>query len=174
MKAARRAIAFFSGALLYSVAVLAAMKYANTGLPRSWYVALGGRNTLGVALGEAVVIALLLFVLALGWSYLTLRPTRRRHRPYVAWLLAGIGLAWAGWLISGAFGFALQPRAYAAPLRTILLASNAAPLFGVLNILGVLAGAGLAGRFARRHQLALPRTRPQHLASREERATPTA
>lgn len=168
MKAARRAIAFVSGALLYSVAVVSAMKYANTGLPRAWYAALGGRSSLGVVFGEAVAIALVLFLLALGWSYLTLRPTRRRHRPYVAWLLAGIGLAWAGWLISGAFDFALQPRAYAAPLRTILLASNAAPLFGVLNILGVLGGAWLAGHFAKRHQLSLPRTRPEHLASRDE------
>lgn len=164
MKAARRAIAFISGALLYCFAAGAAMKYANTGLPRSWYAAMGGRGSLGVVFGEACGIALVLFVLALGWAYLTLRPTRRRHRPYVAWLLAGIGLAWAGWLISGAFNFALQPRAYSAPLRTILLASNAAPLFGVLNILAVMGGAWLAGRFAKRHQLSLPRTRPQHLS----------
>lgn len=159
MKAARRSVAFFSGVLLYSFATGAAMQYAGIGLPRSVYVALGGRNSLPVMLGEALAIAVLLFALATLWAYVTLRPTRRRHRPYVGWMMAGIGLAWAGWLMFGAFSFALKPRAYSAPLPNMLLSSNAAPLFGALNIFAVLGGAWLGGRQATRRQLSLAPTR---------------
>jgi hypothetical protein len=162
MKAARRSVAFFSGALLYSFCAGAAMQYASVGLPRQIYLKLGGRNSLPVMLGEALAIAAVLFVIATVWGYLTLRPTRRRHRPYVAWMMAGIGVAWAGWLIFGAFSFALKPRAYSAPLQTMLLSSNAAPLFGALNIFGVLGGAWVAGALAKRKQLSLPVTRSRH------------
>jgi multisubunit Na+/H+ antiporter MnhB subunit len=159
MKAARRSIALVSGALLYSFGTGAAMKYASIGLPRSVYKSLGGKNSLSVMLGEAAVLAAILFIVALVWSYLTLRPARRRHRPYTAWMLAGVGLAWSGWLIFGAFTFALQPRAYSAPLQTMLLSSDAAPLFGVLNIVGIVMGVWLAGKLAKRRQLRLPTTR---------------
>ncbi|MCE4538790.1 hypothetical protein LXT12_16170 [Pelomonas sp. P7] len=159
MKAARRSIAFVSGVLLYCFGAGAAMKYASIGLPRQVYTALGGRNSLPVMLGEAVAIALLLCLIAAVWGYVTLRPTRRRHRPYVAWMMSGVGVAWAGWLISGAFSFALKPRAYSAPLQTMLLSSSAAPLFGALNIFGIVAGVWLAGRWAKKRQLGLPSTR---------------
>ncbi|MCE4557459.1 hypothetical protein [Pelomonas cellulosilytica] len=159
MKAARRSVAFVSGVLLYSFGIGAAMKYAATGLPRQVYVPFGGRNALPVMLGEAVVLALLLFLLAAVWGYVSLKPSRRRHRPATAWMLSGVGVAWAGWLIFGAFNFALKPRAYSAPLQSVLLASDAAPLFGALNIFGVIGGVWLAGKLARRKQLSLPHTR---------------
>ena len=159
MKAERRSIAFFSGILLYCFGAGAAMKYATTGLPRQIYTQLGGRNSLPVMLGEAVAIALLLLLIAAIWGYLTLRPSRRRHRPYVAWMMSGVGVAWAGWLIFGAFSFALKPRAYSAPLQTMLLSSSAAPLFGALNVFGVIGGVWVAGALATRKQLGLPSTR---------------
>ncbi|KQY86252.1 MULTISPECIES: hypothetical protein [Roseateles] len=170
MKAARRSVAFFSGALLYSFCAGAAMKYASVGLPRSIYLSLGGRNSLPVMLGEALAIAALIFIVAAVWAYVTLRPARRRHRPYVAWMMAGIGVAWAGWLIFGAFSFALKPRAYSAPLQTMLLSSNAAPLFGALNIFGVLGGAWVAGALAKRRQLSLPVTRSRRREAEEAAA----
>lgn len=159
MKAARRSIAFVSGVLLYCFGAGAAMQYATTGLPRQVYVSLGGRNSLPVMLGEAIAIALVLFAIAVLWGYLTLRPTRRRHRPYVAWMMSGVGVAWAGWLIFGAFSFALKPRSYSAPLQSMLLSSSSAPLFGALNIFGVVGGIWLAGSFAKRRQMGLPSTR---------------
>lgn len=170
MKAARRSVAFFSGVLLYSFCTGFAMQYASVGLPRQLYTALGGRNSLPVMLGEAVAIALVLLLVAAIWGYLTLRPARRRHRPYVAWLMSGIGVAWAGWLIFGAFSFALKPRAYSAPLQTLLLSSSAAPLFGALNIFGVLGGAWAAGALAKRRQLSLPATRSRRLGQADEPA----
>jgi hypothetical protein len=167
MKAARRSIAFFSGLLLYCFAAGAAMKYASTGLPRQVYVQLGGRNSLPVMLGEALAIMALLFIVAAIWGYLTLRPQRRRHRPYVAWMMSGIGVAWAGWLIFGAFSFALKPRAYSAPLQNMLLSSSAAPLFGALNIFGVIGGVWVAGRVAKRKQMGLPSTRSRRRKDEE-------
>lgn len=150
---------------MYCFAAGAALLYASNGLPRQVYAALGGRNSLPVMLGEAIVIALLLALLAVLWGYLTLRPMRRTHRPYLAWLMAGIGVAWAGWLMAGAFSFALKPKAYSAPLQTMLLSSNAAPLFGIFNIIGVLAGAWVAGRLAVKHQLSLPVVRSRRHTS---------
>ena len=170
MKAARRSIAFFSGLLLYCFGAGAAMKYATTGLPRQVYAQLGGRNSLQVMLGEALAIALLLFLVSLIWGYLTLRPQRRRHRPYLAWMMSGVGVGWGGWLIFGAFSFALKPRAYSAPLQSMLLSSNAAPLFGALNIFGVVLGVWLAGRLAKRRQMKLPSTRTRRRAGEEEAA----
>lgn len=167
MKAARRSIAFFSGALLYCFGTGAAMQYAQIGLPRQVYTALGGRNSLPVMAGEAVAIVVVLFLVALAWAYLTLRPSRRRHKPYVGWFMTGIGLAWAGWLIFGAFSFAVKPRAYSAPMQTMLLSSGAAPLFGALNVFGVLGGAWVAGNLARRKQLNLPSTRSLRRAREE-------
>ena len=168
MKAARRSIAFVSGALLYSFGTIAAMEYARVGLPRQVYAPFGGRNALPVMLVEAVVIAALLFIASAIWAYLSLRPTRRRHRPYRAWMMSGIGVAWACWLIFGAFSFALKPRAYSAPLQNLLLSSNAAPLFGALNVFGVLGGAWTAGVLARRKQLSLPSTRAHHRFGKTE------
>jgi hypothetical protein len=159
MKAARRSIAFVSGVLLYCFGAGAAMKYAATGLPRQVYAQIGGRTSLPVMLGEAVAIVVLLFLIATVWGYFTLRPSRRRHRPYVAWMLSGVGVAWAGWLIFGAFSFALKPRAYSAPVQSMLLSSNAAPLFGALNIFGVIGGVWAAGALAKRKQMSLPSTR---------------
>jgi hypothetical protein len=135
------------------------MKYAGIGLPRQVYAAVGGRNTLPVMLGEAVAIVVVLFIVAAIWAYLTLRPARRRHRPYVAWMMSGVGVAWAGWLIFGAFSFALKPRSYSAPLQSMVLSSNAAPLFGALNIFGIVGGVWLAGQRAQKRQLSLPTTR---------------
>jgi len=170
MKSARRSIAFFSGLLLYCFGAGAALKYASTGLPRQVYAQLGGRNSLPVMLGEALAIALALFLASLIWGYLTLRPQRRRHRPYIAWMMSGVGVAWAGWLIFGAFSFALKPRAYSAPLQSMLLSSNAAPLFGALNIFGVVLGVWLAGRLAKRRQMKLPSTRSRRRAVQEQAA----
>jgi hypothetical protein len=46
----------------------------------------------------------------------------------------------------------------------LLLSSNAAPLFGALNIFGVIAGVWLAGRWAKKRQMKLPSTRTRRQA----------
>ncbi|MCY4746164.1 hypothetical protein NYO99_14350 [Pelomonas sp. UHG3] len=172
MKAARRSTAFISGALLYCSCIAAAMQYASIGLPKSFYVQFGGRNSLTVMLGEAVAVAVLVAVVAVVWGYVTLRPERRRHRPYLAWMMSGVGLAWAALLIFGAFTFATAPRSYSAPLQTLVLSSNAAPLFGALNIVGVLLGVWVAGKLARRKQLSLPSSRARRRSSAPAQPVP--
>ena len=83
-------------------------------------------------------------------------------------MMSGVGVAWAGWLIFGAFSFALKPRAYSAPLQNILLSSSAAPLFGALNIFGVIGGVWVAGGLAKRRQDGLPSTRSRRRPRSEE------
>jgi membrane associated rhomboid family serine protease len=144
---------------------LIAIRVAKTTLPRNWFAAFGGRSALPVMLTEALLTALVLAGIAALWGYFTLRPSRRRHKPYIAWLLSGIIVAWAGWLIYGAFYFALNPKNYSQPLQSLLLNSAAAPLFGIFNIFAVLAGAYLAGRLAKRRQLQLPATRSRRRPS---------
>jgi len=174
MKAARRSIAFFSGVFLYCFGAAAAIQYASIGLPRQVYAQFGGRNSLQVMLGEALALALLLFLVAFIWAYVTLRPQRRRHRPYVAWMMSGVGVAWACWLIFGAFSFALKPRAYSAPLQSLLLSSSAAPLFGALNIFGVVGGVWLAGSLAKRRQMKLPSSRSKRRQGADDAAAEDA
>ncbi|MEO3689872.1 hypothetical protein [Roseateles paludis] len=159
MRAARIATAFISGLLMFSACNVAAIRYAKNGLPRHWYAPLGGRNAVSVVVGEAIVVALLLGVIAMVWAFFTLKPKKRRHRPQIAWLLWGIGVAWAGWLIYGAFYFALNPKTYSQPLTTLLFNSSAPPLFGIFNILGVVGGAYLGALGAKRVQLKLPSSR---------------
>jgi amino acid transporter len=159
MRAARIATALISGLLLFSACNLAAIRYAKMGLPRHWYAPLGGRNAVSVMVGEALVIALLLGVIAMVWAFITLKPKKRRHRPQIAWLMWGIGLAWMAWLIYGAFFFALNPKTYSQPLTTLLFNASAPPLFGIFNIVGVVGGAYFGGRWATRVQLSLPSSR---------------
>lgn len=164
MRAARRAIAIVSGVLMFCACNLVAIRLAKGSLPRHWYAPFGGRSALPVMFAEALGIALLLALIALIWGYLSIRPTRRRHKPYIAWLMSGVIVAWAGWLIYGAFYFALNPKTYSQPLQSLLLNSGAAPLFGIFNIFAVLGGAYLAGRLAKRRQMKLPATRSRRRA----------
>ncbi len=168
MRAARIATAFISGLLMFSACNVAAIRYAKIGLPRHWYAPLGGRNAVSVMVGEAIIVALLLGVIAMIWAFFTLKPKKRRHRPQIAWLLWGIGVAWAGWLIYGAFYFALNPKTYSQPLTTLLFNASAPPLFGIFNILGVVGGAYLGALGAKRAQMKLPSSRRRKPAAGDE------
>lgn len=153
MRNVRRAGAFCSGVLLYSAAVGISAFLAGLKLPGWVYVKLGGRTSLTFAYSEATVIALLLLVIAMLWAYITIRPAgplRRGHRPTTGWCLGGVGFGWLSWTIYGAIYFSLSPRSYSQPLTTLLLSSVTPPLWGVLNTVGVVLGAALAGLFASR------------------------
>ncbi|CAN5272224.1 hypothetical protein BH11PSE10_BH11PSE10_18860 [soil metagenome] len=153
MRNVRRAGAFFSGVILYSGAVVLSSFLASLRWPSSVYHTIGARSSLPVVIGEASLIALLLFVISLIWCSATIRPggpLRRGHRPTTAWCLGGLGLAWLGWTIYGAVYFSLHPRSYSQPLTNLLLSSLTPPLWGVLNTVGVVGGGLLAGVLARR------------------------
>jgi hypothetical protein len=153
MRAIRRVGAFGSGLLLYSGAVGLSGLLVDLRLPREVYVMLGGRGSATVVIAEATVIALVLFLLALPWGYLTVKPLKRGRRPTTAWCVAGLAIAWLAWLVYGAVNFSLAPKMSSLPLLSLLLSSSTPPLWGVLNTIGVLAAVLLAGVLARRVQL---------------------
>lgn len=153
MRSARRFGAFASGVLLYCAVIGASGALADIRLPRAAYAVLGGRTSLTVVIGEAVLIALLMLLLALCWTHLTIRPSgplRRGHRPTTGWCLSGIACSWLGWMVYGAMHFSLNAKAYSQPLLNLLLSSGSPPLWGILNIIGVAGGAMLAGAMASR------------------------
>ena len=159
MKNMRRIGALFSGMILYSAALGVADVLSGVRLSREFYAAVGGRAGMPVVIGQAVLIGLLLFLLSLGWCYLTMKPPRRGRRPTTAWCLSGLALGWLGWLVYGVFYLSAAMKATNLPVITLLLSSTMAPMWGVLNIVGVFAGAVLAGRIVRkyRHRLAEPK-----------------
>lgn len=153
MRSVRRVGAFFSGVLLYSSVMGISSFLAKLRLPIQIYAPLGGRNSMLTVILEATVIALLMALLALVWSHLTVvprGPLRRGHRPTTSWCVAGVVVGWLAWTIYGAIHFSLNPRSYGQPLYALLLSSNVPPLWGVLNVVAVLAAVLLAGHWAKR------------------------
>ena len=150
MRSPARIGAFVSGLALYSTAMLLVAACAGLGLPVMMVDALGGPDSLELLFGEALLFALPLFLLALVWSYLTVRPTRRGRRPTTAWCLAGLALAWLGWLLYGAAHAAVDGMPVRQSLAELLLSPATPPLWGLLNGLAVLAGVLIAGALVQR------------------------
>jgi len=146
MRSARRAWAFVSGLLLYITAIWISGRLADLRLPREFYTALGGRYSVTTVLVESLVIALLMFGLALGWSRLTVRQPPPGRRPVTGWCLGGIATAWFGCAIYGTIHMALSWDLHDLPVGLWLLSSDMPPLWGVLNTLAVVGGVLLARR----------------------------
>jgi hypothetical protein len=142
--------AFFSGLALYSTAMLLVSAGTGVRLPALMVDTLGGPDSLELLLGEALLFALPLFLLALAWSYVTVRPRRRGRPPTTAWCLAGMALAWLGWLLYGAAHAAVDELAVQHSVAELLLSPATPPLWGLLNGLAVLLGVLIAGMLVRR------------------------
>lgn len=153
MKHSRRIGAFASGLALYSTAVMLGGTLAGLRLPLVLTSLWGHTESLPQLLAEAAVYALPIFVLALSWSYVTLRPYRRGRWPATAWCLGGLGLAWLAWLMYGVVCAADTTSLVAIPLSTLLLSPQVPPLWGLINALAVLVGVLVAAALARRHAL---------------------
>ena len=71
---------------MFSACNVAAIRYAKDWPARHWYAPLGGRNAVSVMVGEAIIVALLLGVIAMIWAFFTLKPrsaaTARRSPGY--------------------------------------------------------------------------------------------
>ena len=177
MHDARRAGAFFSGLFLYCAAIGCASMLADIHLPRDIAARLGGRDSLSVVGVEALCLALLVFLGSLPWAYLSVKPARKSRRTSTPWFLSGVGLGWLGGLLYGTFYFALNPRSFES-MNRLLLASDAPPLWGLLNILAVVSAAVLADKLARKFNpkmahpgapastLQAPQTQPHQQAMR--------
>ncbi len=147
MHDARRVGTFFSGLFLYIAAIAFAVMLADVHLPRDVHSMLGGRGSLAVLGIEALLMALLIFAVALVWSFVTLKRPRKSRRTAIAWFMSGIGAAWLGGLIYGVFHFALNPPSFQT-MTNLLLASDSPPLWGLLNIIAVICAALLANLLA--------------------------
>ena len=159
MRTTRRVWAFVSGALLYLAALSLAQALAASPWPPALLDGLGGSGSLGALLGQSLLIAALLSSLALVWAYLTVRPMRGQSRsPTTAWCLAGMVLAWLLALIAGVIELSANTAGYQPSLSSLLLSSTVPPLWGLLNVLAVLAGILGAGRWADRARRQRKRT----------------
>lgn len=155
MRQSRRLSAFISGLALYSVAMLISGPLSELHLPGPLLRLFGAQGSQGQLLGLAALYAVPAFMLALGWAYLALRPQRPGRRPKTAWCLAGLALAWLGWLFYGMVCVATEAWPGQPSVAEVLLSSGIPPLWGALNSLAVLAGVLIAGQLVRRQALAI-------------------
>ncbi|MDN3919065.1 hypothetical protein [Roseateles violae] len=146
MRKERRLKALVSGLLLYTAAVGMAVRLAELQLLQPLYAGFGGPRSELSILCEASWIALLMFVLALGWTYWTVRPSSTGRRPQTAWCLGGIAIAWLVGVVYGVLQVASGPGVTDMPVLAWLLSPEMPPLWGLLNTLALIAGVLLAGR----------------------------
>jgi len=148
MRSSRRIRAFVSGLLLYGSALGLAVLLSALPWPNAITGALGGSGSFGALLAQAGLTACLLFGLALCWAYLSLR--RQGRRATTAWCVGGLGLAWFIGLLFGVFQLSMDAANYQPSIGSVLLSATVPPLWGVLNVLALLAGILMAGRLANR------------------------
>lgn len=146
----RRLGALLSGLLLYCVVMLVVSTLASLPSPAPLLGQLGLRPSLPQEIAAATLLATPVFVLALAWSYVTVRPYKRGRRPTTAWCMSGLGLSWLGWLLFGLLHASETSALGELPLSTLLLSSSVPPLWGLLNLLGAALGVLLAGALAAR------------------------
>lgn len=172
MRHSARLGSFVSGLTLYSAAMLLAGALAGRGLPSELLSSLGEPESLSQLLGEALIYALPMFLLALGWSYVTVRPTRRGRRPTTGWCVAGLALAWLVWVFYGAFDAAAGGGSSEASLAVKLLSPLEPPLWGGLTGPAVLLGVLVAGSLINKRQAALPPRKRRHSHPMTEAGSP--
>lgn len=154
MASLRRFGALTSGLLLYFVVMIVVLQLGQLPSPASLLTQLGLRPGALNELAAASLVALPVLLIALPWSYLTLRTRRRNRQPITGWCIAGLVIAWLGWLIYGLIRVSQSSILTELPLHTLLLSSRVPPLWGALNALAALLGVALGGRLAARSLLA--------------------
>lgn len=147
MRSARRFAAFASGILLYGTAILASTLVDKDVLMTPMRSFISARVL--AMLAAAAVTALMVFIIAFAWTFVTLRPRQGDRRLLTTWCIGGIVLAWMISMVIGLFMLALQPADHRPDLPGLLLSSGVPPLWGLLNVLGVFGGALLASLMAR-------------------------
>lgn len=144
MKNSRRIAALVSGAALYSTIIVCGSALSQMQPLAPIDAMLGGRNSFGAALAEATLIAAIVLLLAISWVYFTLRAMRVGRRIAGLWCLGGLAAGWLGWVLYGAASFAMKPQISSLPAFQLLLATEMAPLWGILNGPAAFIGALLA------------------------------
>ncbi|MDI4635387.1 hypothetical protein J7U46_20150 [Pelomonas sp. V22] len=154
-RSGRRFFSSLAGAGLYLTAQALGQYLGALGIPHSWVSFLGVRGSLGVQVGEALILALPVLLVSLTWAWLTVRPWGGARHPHTAWCVGGCVIAAVGSLLAGVVSFSLNPPGYEVPVSYMLLRYSQAPLWGVQNSLAAFAGLTLAvlavNRYMRRH-----------------------
>lgn len=154
-RSGRRFFSSLAGAGLYLTAQALGQYLGAIGVPHSWVSFLGARGSLNVQIGEALILALPVFLISLVWAWLTVRPWGGARNPHTAWCVGGTIIAAVGSLLVGVVMFSLNPPGYEVPVSYMLLRASQAPLWGVQNSLAAIAGLALAvlavERYMRKH-----------------------
>ncbi len=141
-------MAFVSGLMMYGAAVMLAILIFETGLVEMLTSQLGSRMNARIAVTG--VVAVINFSLALAWAYSVLKVPQGSRRPMTGWCLSGVGLAWLGATMVGTFNLAATRGDRVLFVADVLLSPNAAPFWGPVNILAVVAAVTVAGAWALR------------------------
>ncbi len=119
-----------SGVVLYRVVIHVGGYLAAIAVPTGYFAWFGANKTLALTLQHALTFALPIFVLAVTWSFLSIRPVRTRHRRATLCCLAGVVAGWFGWAIAGLVQFAAHPSAQPLPWTTLAVAILVPPIWG--------------------------------------------
>jgi hypothetical protein len=164
MKYTRRMLAWGSGVALYAAVIVASGFVGDSSVPVAVASALGEPGSVGYALGQGAVVAIFVFHLAFGWTYVTLRLVERRRTLLRRWCASGL---FCGFLVTFMVGLqdaAERAHPEEASFAAMLLSPVEPPLWGVLNLIAAPLGLWFAGRFVR---YAAPSVRrPRSLAVR--------
>jgi hypothetical protein len=135
---------------LYGIVIVATRFLAGSSVPADFGLQFGEPGSLGYAAGEAAVIAVFIFVIALAWAYATLRPYHKARRVFTQWCLVGLACGFLGAFMVAVLEAPDRGAADMAEVARLLLSPNEPPLWGILNLLAAPLGVWLAGRLVRR------------------------
>ena len=148
MKQVPQIAAFVSGVVLHISFLIVAGLLAAVQIPRSYFEWFGDHRIIGLALEEAVVVAVPVFLFALVWSFLTVRSLKEVGRRPTSWCFTGFAVAWLVSIVHTLAHMSSNPVPNQYPLSTLLLSFLVPPVWAVLNSIaapvGILAGGSLA------------------------------
>lgn len=152
MHSHRRALAFLSGFALYVGGLAAAV--AATSTPLNWLL-IGRTDGLAVTL-RLLGLALPSLLLAVAWTYFSLRMRQRSRRSSWLWYRIGMGLAMVITFTAGFFALAELDSTKVWSAFTLLTSARMPPFWGLQNSLAIVTGAWLG------HRLLPARSAPDH------------
>ncbi|MEO3712212.1 hypothetical protein [Roseateles flavus] len=142
MQSHRRPLAFLSGFVVYVGGLAAAV--AATSTPLNWLL-VGRLDGLAVFL-RLLGLALPSLLLAVAWTYFSLRTRQRSRRSSWLWYRIGMGLAMVFTFTAGFFLLAeLDVTKVWSPF-TLLTSARMPPFWGLQNSLAIVVGAWLGFR----------------------------
>ncbi|MBB2484368.1 hypothetical protein H5407_03915 [Mitsuaria sp. WAJ17] len=150
MQSHRRPLAFLSGFALYVGGLAAAV--AATSTPLNWLL-IGRADGLAVTV-RLLCLALPSLLLAVAWTYISLRSRQRSRRSSWRWYCIGMGLAMVFTFTAGFFTLAQLDATKVWSPFTLLTSARMPPFWGLQNSLAIVMGAWLG------HRLLPARTTP--------------